>query len=91
MSEPFSTGRKITLAETGDLVAAFGGSVARRWLVAFVGSMLTEIGGGIAGGCTASLAVSGGAVLAPAAFLFMMAMFAGGIPTAALVFRRRSS
>jgi hypothetical protein len=71
--------------------AVFGSSVARRWLVAFLGSMLTEIGGGIAGGCTASLAVSGGAVLAPSAFLFMAGMFAGGIPTAALVYRRRSA
>jgi hypothetical protein len=66
---------------------AFGSSVARRWLVAFVGSMLTEIGGGIAGGCTASLAVSGGAVLVHAAFLFMAGMFAGGIPTAWLAYR----
>jgi hypothetical protein len=70
---------------------AFGPSVARRWLLAFAGSMLTEIGGGIAGGCTASLAVSGGALLAPAAFLFMAGMFAGGIPTAMLLYRRRRS
>jgi uncharacterized protein len=68
---------------------AFGPSVKRRWLIAFVGSMLTEIGAGIAGGCTASLAVSGGALLAPAAFLFMMGMFAGGIPTALAVYRTR--
>ncbi len=65
----------------------FGTSVALRWAIAFFGSMLTEIGGGLAGGCTASLAVSGGAVLAPAAFIFMMGMFAGGIPTLALVSR----
>lgn len=63
----------------------FGSGVAHRWLIAFVGSFLTELGGGIAGGCTASLAVSGGAVLAPSAFLFMGAMFATGIPTAWLV------
>jgi hypothetical protein len=69
-------------------VDVFGPSVARRWLLAFVGSMLTEIGGGIAGGCTASLAVSGGAVLAPAAFVFMAGMFASGIPTAYLLYRR---
>ena len=67
----------------------FGSSVVRRWMLAFTGSMLTEIGGGIAGGCTASLAVSGGALLAPAAFLFMAGMFAGGIPTAMLLYRRR--
>ncbi len=63
----------------------FGPSVARRWAVAFGGSVLTEIGGGIAGGCTASLAVSGGSVLAPSAFLFMAGMFAGGIPTILLL------
>lgn len=67
---------------------AFGPNVVRRWFLAFVGSMLTEVGGGLAGGCTASLAVSGGAVLAPAAFLFMAGMFGGGIPTAFLLYRR---
>jgi len=67
---------------------AFGSSVARRWLLAFAGSLLTEIGGGIAGGCTASLAVSGGAVLAPAAFLFVAGMFASGVPTAFLIYRK---
>jgi uncharacterized membrane protein YedE/YeeE len=71
--------------------SAFGPSVARRWLVAFVGSLLTEVGGGLAGGCTASLALSGGAVLAPAAFVFMAGMFAGGIPTALLVYRKSGS
>lgn len=66
---------------------AFGGGVAHRWLVAFAGSVVTEVGAGIAGGCTASLAVSGGSVFAPSAFLFMAAMFATGIPTAWLVAR----
>jgi hypothetical protein len=66
----------------------FGASVVRRWMLAFAGSMLTEVGAGLAGGCTASLAVSGGALLAPAAFLFMVGMFAGGIPTAMLLYRR---
>ena len=68
--------------------AVFGSSIARRWLLAFVGSLLTEVGAGLAGGCTASLAVSGGAVLAPAAFVFMAGMFAGGIPTAFLIYRK---
>jgi uncharacterized membrane protein YedE/YeeE len=71
-------------------VDVFGPSIARRWLLAFVGSLLTEIGGGIAGGCTASLAVSGGAVLAPAAFIFMLGMFGGGIPTALLIYRKEA-
>lgn len=72
-------------------VSAFGPSRGRRWLVAFVGSLLTEVGGGLAGGCTASLAVSGGAVLAPAAFVFMAGMFAGGVPTALLIYRKVES
>ncbi len=71
--------------------AVFGPSVGRRWLLAFLGSVLTEIGGGIAGGCTASLAVSGGAVFAPAAFVFMFGMFASGVPTALLLYRGKTS
>jgi hypothetical protein len=51
---------------------------------------LIELAAGIAGGCTASLGVSGGAVLAPGAFVFMAAMFAGGIPTARFLYRRRA-
>ncbi len=68
--------------------SAFGPSLTKRWLLAFVGSVLTAYGAGIAGGCTASLAVSGGAALAPGAFAFMAGMFAGGIPLALWVFRR---
>jgi hypothetical protein len=70
-------------------VDAFGSSVARRWLVVFAGTALLELAGGFAGGCTASLAISGGGVLAPAAFLFMAGMFAGGVPVARWIYRRR--
>lgn len=70
--------------------AVFGSSVAVRWTLSFVGAALTGIASGIAGGCTASLAVSGGAALAPGAFAFMAGMFAGGIPTACFVYRRMS-
>lgn len=62
--------------------ARFGPSRWRRLAVAFFGAALVQIGAGIAGGCTSGLAISGGVVLAPAAFLFMAGMFAGGIPTA---------
>ncbi len=68
----------------------FGPSVARRWLLAFAGAFLAELGGGLAGGCTASLALSGGAMMAPAAFVFMAGMFGGGIPVAMVIYRRRS-
>lgn len=68
----------------------FGASRATRLVVAFVGAILVQVGAGIAGGCTSGLAISGGAALAPAAFLFMAGMFAGGIPIAWLLYRGRS-
>lgn len=70
-------------------VPRFGGGRGLRLLIAFFGAALVQLGAGIAGGCTSGLAISGGAVLAPAAFLFMAGMFAGGIPTAWLWYRGR--
>ena len=72
-------------------VEVYGPSVVRRWTIAFLGSALTAFAAGIAGGCTASLAMSGGAVLVPAAFAFMAGMFTGGIPTALVVHRHRGA
>jgi hypothetical protein len=66
-------------------VEIFGPRVWVRWLVVFVGTALLPIAAGIAGGCTASLAISGGAALAPAAFVFIAGMFASGIATVRLV------
>ena len=68
----------------------FGASIARRWSLAGLGAALTAVGGGIAGGCTASLALSGGAALSPGAFAFMAGMFAAGIPTARLLYGKYS-
>lgn len=70
-------------------VPRFGPSRTLRFALAFGGAALVQIGAGIAGGCTSGLAISGGAVLAPAAFVFMAGMFAGGIPTALLWYRGR--
>ncbi len=69
----------------------FGSSRAVRLALAFFGALLVQVGAGIAGGCTSGLAISGGAALAPAAFLFMAGMFAGGIPAAWLLYRGRAS
>jgi uncharacterized membrane protein YedE/YeeE len=71
-------------------VPRFGASRVRRLSLAFAGAVLVQIGAGIAGGCTSGLAISGGSVLAPAAFLFMAGMFAGGVPTALLWYRGTS-
>jgi hypothetical protein len=61
----------------------------KRWVIAFFGAIVLEYGAGIAGGCTSGLAISGGMLLAPAAFIFMAGMFAAGIPTALIVYRGR--
>ncbi len=67
----------------------FGKELWKRWLLLFVGGIIVEYAAGIAGGCTSGLAISGGMLLAPAAFLFIAGMFAGGIPTALLVYGKR--
>ncbi len=69
--------------------AIFGPQAWKRWLIAFFGAIVLEYGAGIAGGCTSGLAISGGMLLAPAAFLFIAAMFASGILTALVVYRGR--
>ena len=80
---------KIRTMPDSQWTEVFGRSVARRWLVVAVGTAILEYAASIAGGCTASLAVSGGAAVAPGAFLFMGGMFAGGIPVARALYRRR--
>ena len=66
----------------------FGPQSWKRWGIAFGGAIVLEYGAGIAGGCTSGLAISGGMLLAPAAFLFIAAMFASGILTALVVYRK---
>jgi len=60
-----------------------------RWGLAFSGAIVLEYGAGIAGGCTSGLAISGGMLLAPAAFLFIAGMFVSGIATALIIYRAR--
>lgn len=80
--------RKRWLPDT-QWVPRWGTSRVLRLAIAFAGAMLVQIGAGIAGGCTSGLAISGGAALSPAAFIFMAGMFAGGIPAAYLAYRGR--
>ena len=67
----------------------FGNSRAKRWAIAFGGAVVLEVGAGIAGGCTSGLAISGGMLLVPAAYIFIAGMFASGIATALILYRRR--
>ncbi len=67
----------------------FGSSRIKRALIVFFSGMIVEFGGRLAGGCTSGLAISGAIQLSPAAFIFMGAMFASGIPTAWLLYRSK--
>ena len=67
----------------------FGPQTWKRWVLGFFGAIILEYAAGIAGGCTSGLAISGGMLLAPAAFLFIAGMFASGIVTALIIYRRR--
>ena len=69
--------------------AIFGSQRWKRWVLAFVGAIVLEYGAGIAGGCTSGLAIAGGMLLAPAAFLFIAGMFGSGIIVALIVYRAR--
>jgi hypothetical protein len=69
-------------SESAPSIVAARESRSRTWLVAFGAGVLLQVAATIAGGCTSGLALSGGIVLAPAAFVFMAGMFIGGIPTA---------
>jgi len=75
--------------DDGQWKTIFGPQLWKRWLLVFFGAIILEYGAGIAGGCTSGLAISGGMLLAPAAFLFMAGMFMSGILTAIVVYRRR--
>jgi hypothetical protein len=67
----------------------FGPQTWKRWVLGFIGAIILEYAAGIAGGCTSGLAISGGMLLVPAAFLFIAGMFASGIVTALIVYRNR--
>jgi len=62
-------------------------SAGARMRFAVGGGMLSGFGASLAGGCTSSLGLSGGATLAVAAFVFLIAFFAAGVLVAALTGR----
>jgi len=66
-----------------------GPQLWKRWGLLFLGGIVVEYAAGIAGGCTSGLAISGGMLLAPAAFLFIAGMFASGIVTAKITYGKR--
>ena len=67
----------------------YGPQPWKRWVIGFVGAIIVEYGSGIAGGCTSGLAISGGMLFVPAAFIFMAGFMISGIITAMIVYRKR--
>jgi peptidoglycan biosynthesis protein MviN/MurJ (putative lipid II flippase) len=80
---------KWTLVPIEQWKDVFGKSVAKRWIIAFVGGAILQIGAGIAGGCTSGLALAGGVQLSPAAFLFIPGIFLSGAIVQLLVYRQK--
>lgn len=67
----------------------FGPSVIKRTIAAFLGGILILYGARMAGGCTSGHGISGSLQLALSSWTFFMVMFASGVLTAAVLFRRR--
>jgi uncharacterized membrane protein YedE/YeeE len=68
--------------------ARFGSSPRKRFVAAFVGGFLLLFGARLAGGCTSGHVMSGLSQLAVASALFAAGVFATGIVTARLLYRR---
>ncbi len=88
-SKTLKWGKKDAANSDSQWKRIFGPQTWKRWLLGFLGAIVLEYGAGIAGGCTSGLAISGGMLLAPAAFLFIAGMFASGILTAMIIYGRR--
>lgn len=85
----FSSGTfKFTMNGDSQWKKIIGPQTWKRWVIGFLGAIVLEYGAGIAGGCTSGLAISGGMLLAPAAFIFIAGMFISGIITALVVYRK---
>jgi hypothetical protein len=80
---------KLTLMPVEQWKDVFGGAIWKRWVIAFVGGIILQIGAGIAGGCTSGLALAGGVQLSPAAFLFIPGIFLSGALVQLLVYRNK--
>jgi len=69
--------------------AEFGESSPRRMTHAFIGGALLLFGARLAGGCTSGHMISGIAQLTVGSFIFGIAIFASGIVTARMLYKKR--
>lgn len=67
----------------------YGKNPYKRYIAAFIGGIIVMFGARFAGGCTSGHAISGGFQLALSGWLFMIGVFALGIPTALILYRKK--
>jgi uncharacterized protein len=61
-----------------------------KYIAPFIGGIIVMFGARFAGGCTSGHAISGGFQLALSGWLFMLGVFALGIPTALIFYRKKT-
>jgi uncharacterized membrane protein YedE/YeeE len=66
----------------------FGNSKAKRLIGAFLGGIIIMFGARMAGGCTSGHGISGSLQLALSSWVFFLTLFAFGLLTAFVMFRR---
>lgn len=69
----------------------FGASTFKRMAAAFLGGIIIMFGARMAGGCTSGHGISGSLQLALSSWIFFLTMFAFGVGTALILFRKRAS
>lgn len=69
--------------------AEFGESSPRRMMHAFIGGALLLFGARLAGGCTSGHMISGISQLTIGSFIFGISIFASGIVTARMLYKKR--
>ncbi len=67
----------------------FGKAKVKRYFVALIGGVFLLFGARLADGCTSGHAISGGAQMSVASWVFMMAVFATAIPVSLLLYRKK--
>jgi len=73
----------------GIWISAFGHGKFFRNIAAFIGGFFLLFGARVANGCTSGHAISGGAQLSIASFVFMLTIFSVGIPVSHFLYKRR--
>lgn len=68
--------------------ANFGDSVIKRYIAVFIGGFIVLYGARLAGGCTSGHMMSGLMQTAVSGYIFTVAVFLAGIPTALYLFRK---